>query len=43
MKDTGVHHQTYINFSGNLAIYTTKDNKSIKVFDLKEKKLVDEL
>ena len=46
MKDTGFYYgvlaSTYINISGNLAIYTTVDNKTIKVFDLKEKKLVDE-
>ena len=40
MKDAGLYKGIYFNVSGNLLIYTTEDQRSIKVFDLNEEKLV---
>ena len=47
MKDAGIYWKnwndhTYLNNSETLAIYTTKDKKTIKVYDLVENKLVQE-
>ena len=48
MKDAGLFwkdfvNHSFLNISGTLAIYTTEDRKSIKVYDLSEMKLVQEM